>query len=156
VASAQDAVNLRRGPGTNFNVVERVPTGSEVQVLARSEDGAWYRVRVFSTGATGWLSAQILYIQEGADDVPVDQDAAAKFPIRLRPLWLQVTETPEATVSSEATEGVESMTSGATDPMERRDERWYAMTMGIIASSTIIAVGAATNLARGLARRRRR
>jgi hypothetical protein len=37
-----------------------------------------------------------------------------------------------------------------------RDERWYAMNLGIIASALIITFGMVVNVARGLLRRGRR
>jgi hypothetical protein len=36
-----------------------------------------------------------------------------------------------------------------------REERWYAVTVGIIAASSLIALGALINIFRGIARRRR-
>jgi hypothetical protein len=37
-----------------------------------------------------------------------------------------------------------------------RDERWYAMNLGIIASTLVITFGAVVNILRGLLRRGRR
>lgn len=87
-----------------------------------------------------------------------------------------VTGTPEAEATPEATSEAESTAEAAssggdggllagfslnltldTIPSEGyRDERWYGMTMGILAATLIIGFGAVVNVLRGLVRRRRR
>jgi SH3-like domain-containing protein len=65
--------------------------------------------------------------------------------------------TPEAT--AEATEQVDAGAGTFTLPPASpgyRDERWYALNIGIIASALIITAGMVINLVRGLARRGRR
>lgn len=65
--------------------------------------------------------------------------------------------TPEAT--AEATEQVSAGAGTFTLPPASpgyRDERWYALNIGIIASALIITAGMVINLVRGLARRGRR
>jgi uncharacterized repeat protein (TIGR01451 family) len=56
-----NGLNLREGPGTNFNVLGNLPANSQVTVLARNEDGAWWYVCCLpNTETTGWVSAQLL------------------------------------------------------------------------------------------------
>jgi uncharacterized protein YgiM (DUF1202 family) len=65
------------------------------------------------------------------------------------------TGTPEAT--AEATEAVVAAAAALVSPSPGyRDERWYAMNLGIIASVAVITVGAVVNVLRGLLRRGRR
>lgn len=81
--------------------------------------------------------------------------------------------TPEATLEAESTAeaapsgedaGIGGLLAGFslnltldTTPSEGyRDERWYGMTMGILAATLIIGFGAVVNVLRGLVRRRRR
>jgi hypothetical protein len=189
-----------------------------VIVLARSEDGQWYRIRVVETDVVGWVSARLIFIAEGADRLPtVTTTSSGKIEpfLRLRaqeptdeatdqPAIESMTEDQvesmteddsgqvesmtvgEPTVESmtadgdipaesmtedESTVAVESMTSDqTTDTVESmttdagegdetfayRDERWYAMTLGILASAGVIGVGALANIARSLFRRRSR
>jgi hypothetical protein len=87
-----------------------------------------------------------------------------------------LTGTPEAESTPEATSEAESTAEAAPSgedggllagfslnltlditPSEGyRDERWYGMTMGILAATLIIGFGAVVNVLRGLVRRRRR
>jgi uncharacterized repeat protein (TIGR01451 family) len=54
-------LNVRQGPGTGFGLVGTLPAGSQVTVLARSEDGAWWYVCCLpGTTTGGWASAQLL------------------------------------------------------------------------------------------------
>jgi uncharacterized protein YgiM (DUF1202 family) len=55
------AVNLRDGAGTNFDVVTVVQPGVEVEVLGQSGDGSWMNVRL-EDGAEGWIAAYLLAI----------------------------------------------------------------------------------------------
>ena len=47
-------VNLRRGPGTNFNAVGRLTRGEQVLVL--SEENGWVKLRVLETGRIGYMA----------------------------------------------------------------------------------------------------
>jgi hypothetical protein len=52
-----DSVNLRDGPGTNFNVVDRLSRGTVISVLD-SGPGGWVYVEI--NGLTGWMSSDFL------------------------------------------------------------------------------------------------
>jgi len=52
-----DTVNLRDGPGTNFNVVDRLSRGTVISVLDTGPDG-WVYVEI--NGLTGWMSSDFL------------------------------------------------------------------------------------------------
>lgn len=52
-----DSVNLRDGPGTNFNVVDRLSRGTVISVLDTGPDG-WVYVEI--NGLTGWMSSDFL------------------------------------------------------------------------------------------------
>ncbi len=45
--------NLRLGPGTDYAVARVLDTGSTLNVVGRSADGAW--LQVMSTGSNGWV-----------------------------------------------------------------------------------------------------
>jgi hypothetical protein len=51
-------VNLRSGPGTSYGILEVVPSGSTVTLLAATEDGGFYNVDY--QGQDGWCSASYL------------------------------------------------------------------------------------------------
>ena len=64
--------------------------------------------------------------------------------------------TLEATVST-AVKSMEAAVSAGTPQLtsQYRDERWYGMTLGLVAIILIITVGMIANILRGLFRRRR-
>lgn len=53
-----NSVNLRRGPGTRFNVVGRLSRGDSVQVL--SQEGTWVKLRVTESGRIGYVADFLL------------------------------------------------------------------------------------------------
>ena len=54
-------LNMRSGPGTDFEVTGVINQGERVDVFARNVDGAWWIVCCASdTAARGWTSAQYL------------------------------------------------------------------------------------------------
>lgn len=52
-ARATDNLNLRSGPGTEYEVVGYMPSGSEAEIIGRNEEGTWWQV-VFA-GAQAWV-----------------------------------------------------------------------------------------------------
>ncbi|MGH1416116.1 MAG: SH3 domain-containing protein [Pelagimonas sp.] len=48
-------VNLRGGPGTNFDVVTQLLRGEEVEVIDSMENG-WVKLRALDGGNIGWMS----------------------------------------------------------------------------------------------------
>ncbi|MEZ4661011.1 MAG: SH3 domain-containing protein [Caldilineaceae bacterium] len=54
-------LNVREGPGTVFGVVGTVTQSTVVEVLARNEDGSWWRICcVVGADQPGWVSAQFV------------------------------------------------------------------------------------------------
>ena len=70
VRSARRA-NVRRGPGTNYGIINSLAPGSGVQILGSNEDDDWYRVAL-DDGAVGWISQTLL--ERGAGP-PADVDS---------------------------------------------------------------------------------
>ncbi|SEQ68513.1 SH3 domain-containing protein [Thalassovita taeanensis] len=48
-------VNMRMGPGTNYNVVTKLSAGTQVLVLQMPGEG-WVKLRVVETGRVGWMA----------------------------------------------------------------------------------------------------
>jgi len=58
-------VNLRRGPGTSYDVLTRTRMGDTLEIL--NESNGWFNVR--TTGGTeGWMSGQHMIVQNARDD----------------------------------------------------------------------------------------
>ncbi|KAB8142633.1 SH3 domain-containing protein [Chloroflexia bacterium SDU3-3] len=65
--------NLRTAPSTQSDVVDQNNAGETVVLVAKSADGAWYKV-TNPRGKTGWFSASLVRVDAGvAEQVPVGQ-----------------------------------------------------------------------------------
>jgi uncharacterized protein YraI len=85
-AFATGGVNVRRGPGTNYGVVDQLRRGESVDV--RGCSGGW--CQIVHSGPDGWVSAS--YLSRGGDfyddDDDVDVDVYVGRPYRYdRPRW---------------------------------------------------------------------
>lgn len=56
--TADASMNLRAGPGTDFDKVTSVPAGTAVTALGTNSDGSWVVVQV--GGQYGWLKVEFL------------------------------------------------------------------------------------------------
>ncbi|RIK54665.1 MAG: hypothetical protein DCC57_06465 [Chloroflexi bacterium] len=84
VVTAEDSLlRVRSGPGTTFAIVARLEPGAQVQVLAASDDGAWYQIA--SGGTQGWASAEFVRIGAAPSAAPTSPAAASNAtPNRMR------------------------------------------------------------------------
>ncbi len=58
VATVSEArTNLRRGPGTDYDLVARLSAGDRVTLVARHDD--WFRIQT-ANGTTGWVSGDLI------------------------------------------------------------------------------------------------
>jgi uncharacterized protein YgiM (DUF1202 family) len=181
VVNANQAINVRQGPATNFPPLASLQPNQEVQVTGRSGDGKWLKVRL-ADGREGWVSASLLTVQEpgatATQSSMVDPNAVVSLMSdvsvysvgarRASPLRQQAEATPEAATeatseaTAEATAPVRPSPAAtpaavtAVDSMPYRDERWYSMTLGLVAIIAVIAIGAVLNILRAIFRRERR
>ncbi len=63
-------VNVRTGPGTDFDVVTMVERGAEYDIIAKSSDGAWWQVCCVD-GAEVWIIGEYVDTDGPVDSVPV-------------------------------------------------------------------------------------
>jgi uncharacterized protein YraI len=71
-----DRLNLRPGPGTEFNPrVGVVEVGQILQVVGRNEDSSWLQVAVLDANEelvlTGWVSTDFITCTGDVDNAPV-------------------------------------------------------------------------------------
>tara|TARA_R110002051_G_scaffold20631_1_gene55956 strand:+ start:2601 stop:3083 length:483 start_codon:yes stop_codon:yes gene_type:complete len=52
-------VNMRKGPGTDYSVLDTLPRGTQAEVIEVTTDG-WARIRVTTTDQMGWMAARLL------------------------------------------------------------------------------------------------
>jgi heat shock protein HslJ len=71
VVVAPEGAFIRTGPGTNYPPIGTAPFGARGVVVGVSADGGWWVVSVPGTaGGQGWVSAQVVAVQN-VEDVPV-------------------------------------------------------------------------------------
>jgi uncharacterized protein YgiM (DUF1202 family) len=67
VIAEDSRLNLRTGPGVDFAIAGKVDPQTAVEVLALSDDGVWYQVRVAGVG-TGWVAAEFVALTDSSPE----------------------------------------------------------------------------------------
>ncbi len=80
VVSATNAINVRSGPGTDFNAVFTLQAGAAVTVTGRSADGGW--LAVDALGQPGWVRADLLQTECDPAALPVTEGNAVVRPMQ--------------------------------------------------------------------------
>jgi hypothetical protein len=62
-------VNIRGGPGPDFEIVSRLPEGQTRPIVGRTEDSTWWQVAL-PEGNLGWIAADVT-TASNVDNVPV-------------------------------------------------------------------------------------
>lgn len=69
--TAADGVNIRTGPGTDYEAIGILPFGASAPVIGRSADGQWWVLDIRAApNGQGWVSAELVSV-ENAGGVPV-------------------------------------------------------------------------------------
>ncbi|MBN1580709.1 MAG: SH3 domain-containing protein, partial [Anaerolineae bacterium] len=68
--NAIDPLNVRAGPGTNYDKIGLIEPGDEIEIWSRTGDGTWYKVRLPS-GSFGWVAAEYIDTQAKAGAIAV-------------------------------------------------------------------------------------
>lgn len=78
VATENEVLNVRGGPGTDYAVLGKLEPGTELTLLAQSADSLWYQF-AFPAGSDerGWVIGEFLEIQGAPDQLPIAQAPAA-------------------------------------------------------------------------------
>lgn len=71
VTATPYAVNVRSGPGTQFDELATMQAGSTARVIGRNASGTWWQVNY--SGIVGWVSSIYAVIEPGAniDAIPI-------------------------------------------------------------------------------------
>ena len=57
---AGNRVNVRSGPGTNFDRIDTVDGGTEAEVILIDDTSGWAQVRLVGSGLEGWVAERLL------------------------------------------------------------------------------------------------
>lgn len=100
LATFNQPVNVRRGPGTIFNPpIGSFNAGQTSEILARNPAGDWYKVRY--GGGEGWVFAQLISVSGNVSSLPVDQ--GPPVPTSAPPTAIPPTPIPAATAAPATT-----------------------------------------------------
>ncbi len=66
-------LNVRAGPATSHAAVTSVKSGTTLDVIGRNDDGSWLQVTLPS-GASGWVSSQLVTLNMNAKEVAVAKE----------------------------------------------------------------------------------
>jgi uncharacterized protein YraI len=70
LSNAAYVLNVRSGPGTNFEPVAKILRGQQVHMLGRNASGTWIKVQL-EDGRQGWSSAAYLVSNMPFANLPV-------------------------------------------------------------------------------------
>lgn len=100
IATFNQPVNVRRGPGTIFNPpIGSFNAGQTSEILARNPAGDWYKVRY--GGGEGWVFAQLISASGDVSSLPVDP--GPPVPTAAPPTAIPPTAVPPATAAPATT-----------------------------------------------------
>jgi hypothetical protein len=68
-AIVQNNLNLRTGPGISYDILETIPSGTVVSVIAQSSDREWIQVVV--EDSAGWMSRTYLRLADSCPELPI-------------------------------------------------------------------------------------
>jgi SH3-like domain-containing protein len=74
VTMLADEVNVRRGPGRDFETLGRLDEGATAPVVAKSSDDAWWQIEFEAEGnesGLGWIAAEFANFSGNAKAIPV-------------------------------------------------------------------------------------
>jgi Bacterial SH3 domain len=75
LACVERATRIRRGPGTNYETIGGLPSGTCLTILGRNEDASWVYI-ISDDDLTGWIAATTLTELGDIGRVSVRDDAA--------------------------------------------------------------------------------
>lgn len=108
-------VNLRGGPGTEYDVLGTVQQGTTFDVLGRDADRTWWQVCCVD-GSPGWVSTSVASFRGDAGAVPV---AAPLIPDDLDAAWAVRWE-----CHAEGCVQEECLGQSQASPLQERSVRW--------------------------------
>ena len=64
-------VNIRKGPGTNYDILGVLLLGQQAEITGRNADGTWWQIKFpAGSGGVGWVSAAYVSA-ENIGNVPI-------------------------------------------------------------------------------------
>jgi SH3-like domain-containing protein len=74
VTAAENNVNIRSGPGTDYAIIGTLVAGQSLEIVGRTADSSWWQVA--APDNLGWVAAQVTTASDADDSLPVVEVAA--------------------------------------------------------------------------------
>jgi uncharacterized protein YgiM (DUF1202 family) len=97
IISAQQPINVRTGPSTDYDILVALPAGTGVQVIGQSPDGEWFNIRI-EDGREGWIKSSFVRVEP----TPTVMPSITPSP-NLTALFLGTPLAPTALIGGQAT-----------------------------------------------------
>lgn len=105
-------VNVRSGPGTNYNVIGQINAGTTLAVTGVNPTGDWYQVDY--NGQAGWVSLTVVQVSGACGGLPVIQ--VGQTPLASATTTTTTTVTTTVTATGTQSTATASATYTATQP----------------------------------------
>lgn len=68
------SLRMRAGPGTNYEIVARIPDTTRILLISKLSDNSWYQANYPpGSGSVGWVSGEFVTLEGSADAMQVAQ-----------------------------------------------------------------------------------
>lgn len=81
-ATTKQQVNVRKGPGVQFEIAGKLPANSTSVILGKNEDGKWLQIAFPDPSKPGWVSTAFVTVTGTLDQTPVVAVAPPPTPTR--------------------------------------------------------------------------
>jgi len=88
-----DALNVRAGPGTNYDRIGQVRSGQRFDIVGRTKGGAWLQICCLQ-GRTGWVATEYVRVRGDLQQVPLITDFPPTSTPRPTPVPVPPTAVP--------------------------------------------------------------
>lgn len=69
IVNATQAINVRQGPGTEYDILTALPAGEGVQIIGQNGDGSWFNIRL-GDGREGWIASSFIRVEPSSTPFP--------------------------------------------------------------------------------------
>jgi hypothetical protein len=69
IVGGAQRINVREGPGTNYETIDTLVPGTGIEVVYQNPEGTWLNIKM-EDGTQGWVSAGLIYIEATSTPFP--------------------------------------------------------------------------------------
>jgi uncharacterized protein YraI len=91
---APGSVNIRSGPGTNYQVIGALNANAPVPVIGRSQDTSWWQIKI-SDGSMGWVASSVVSASNTESVAAVEAPPAVVAAVSAQPAAAAPPSAPE-------------------------------------------------------------